>query len=295
MGAVCTIGGTFAVAEPASGPLLVAIHGGTYNHHYYDVGPASLLDIASANGLSIASLDRPNYGLSGPLPLRSNEAIAANAGAISTAIGDLWSQVGANYTGVVLIGHSLGSLVGVHIAAQPTSWPLLGLCADGFGQRILPPPEWDYPASDGGEREVNYSADVRKTILYGPAWSYAPAALALAQGVTQPMPEEEVRECYDGWLRDVLVLAPRITVPMYLGFAEFDRFWPVDDESVREFAQLFTCAASVETQLIRNVGHTVDHHFGGPAFHLCRLAFALACDANRLRPADKPRNHSVLN
>ena len=40
-------------------------------------------------------------------------------------ITDVWQQLGAGRPGIVLIGHSIGAAVAIHVATEKTSWPLL--------------------------------------------------------------------------------------------------------------------------------------------------------------------------
>ena len=62
----------------ADGPLLVALHGGSYSSKYFDSPGYSLLDRAAAAGCSAVALDRPGYTAS-TLLKGDDEILPANA------------------------------------------------------------------------------------------------------------------------------------------------------------------------------------------------------------------------
>jgi pimeloyl-ACP methyl ester carboxylesterase len=77
------------LAARSGAPLVIALHGGTYSSQYFDIPGHSLLDNASALGIPVIALDRPNYG--GSSPLTSEDSIIfANAEIIGDAIGSIW-------------------------------------------------------------------------------------------------------------------------------------------------------------------------------------------------------------
>ena len=87
-------------------PLIVALPGGSYTSHYFDVPGHSLFDTAAANGFDVVALDRPGYGGSEPLP---EVTFAGNASVLDAAIGQLWDERGGDRPGAVVIAHSIGA------------------------------------------------------------------------------------------------------------------------------------------------------------------------------------------
>jgi len=76
------------IKPSAGGPLVIALHGGTYSSEYFDIPGYSLLDRGDAAGVPVIAPDRPNYV--GSSPLESNESIIlANAEVLSAAIGEI--------------------------------------------------------------------------------------------------------------------------------------------------------------------------------------------------------------
>src|SRR5579859_6342686 len=111
-------------------PLLVCLPGGSYTARYFDVPGFSLLGAAEANGFTAIALDRPGYG--GSDPLRAGErTFARNAEVLDEAVAALWTQYGPGHPGVVLISHSIGSAITIHVAARQPAWPLLGIALHG--------------------------------------------------------------------------------------------------------------------------------------------------------------------
>lgn len=119
-------------------PLIVALHGGTYSSAYFDVPGYSLIDRAAALGLPIIALDRPGYGETTPLAPH-DATIAGNAERLDSILGDIWERHGSGYSGIFLIGHSIGGAITVSIAARRPAWPLVGIAVSGVG--LVTPPE----------------------------------------------------------------------------------------------------------------------------------------------------------
>ena len=112
-------------------PLVVALHGGSYTSAYFDVPGHSLLEAGQANGFGVIALDRPCYGGSDPLP-EGQVTFERNAEILDSAIAQLWTTRGGERPGVVVIGHSIGAAIAVHLAARRPAWPLLGIALSGI-------------------------------------------------------------------------------------------------------------------------------------------------------------------
>lgn len=271
------IAGLSAAAGAAESPLIVALHGGGYNSGYFDVPGHSLLDVGPATGFRVFSLDRPGYGGSDPLP-EGEMTFAHGAEVLDAAIGALWADHGEGRPGVVLLSHSIGSAIAVHIAARQPHWPLLGISVHGVGDRS---PEhvtnaWHAMPAD---RPVELPPEQRRALLYGPEGTVDLDAVESAKASVEPVPLEEMLEIVGDWPENVAKLAAAVVVPVQYTLAEYDGLWVVDESRVATFTGYFTSAPWVDAKLQAGAGHNLDHHRLSRALHLRQLAFACECVA----------------
>ncbi|WP_329259245.1 alpha/beta hydrolase [Actinoallomurus sp. NBC_01490] len=271
------IAGLAAAGGAAGAPLIVALHGGGYGSGYFDVPGHSLLDLGEATGFPVFALDRPGYGGSDPLP-RGRTTFGDSAEVLDAAIGALWADHGEGRPGVVLLSHSIGSAISVHIAARRPRWPLLGVSLHGVGDRS---PEdivsaWRAIPADG---PVELPPERRRALLYGPAGTVDVEAVEAAKASVEPMPLEEMLEIVGDWPENVAELASEVVVPVQYTLAEYDGLWVVDAGRVATFAGYFSSAPWVEAGLQAGAGHNLDHHRLSRALHLRQLAFAWECAA----------------
>jgi pimeloyl-ACP methyl ester carboxylesterase len=256
--------------------LLVLLPGGTYTGAYFGVAGHSLLDAAAARGFEAVALDRPNYGGSDTLPYEQT-TFAENARILSQGIGVLWDEAAPGTPGVVILAHSIGGSIAVHIAAaEDRAWPLLGLSFSGVNEKSPEHVVQAWQSVPAGV-PVELSSEQRRMFMYGPDGSFDPAMLEAAAPCSVAAPLPELLEIVQGWLTDVAVLAPLVDVPVHYTLAEHDALWLSGEDRVKSFAGKFTRAPFVESRLLEGVGHNIDHHHAGAAFHQDQLDFAGRC------------------
>jgi pimeloyl-ACP methyl ester carboxylesterase len=271
-----TIGIVELVSDASDKPLLVCLPGGSYTAEYFDVAEHSLLRRAAAHGFDVVALDRPNYGASDALAPDAT-TFARNAEIIDDAIAQLWAQRGCPYPGVVLIGHSIGGAVAIHLAAQRSrDWPLLGISISGISE-LSPAPVVDAWRAIPPGAPVDFTNEQRRAYMYGPDGSFAPEVIEHAAIAAAPIPLAELHEIIGGWLEDIPHLGPRVAVPVQYALPEFDQLWVVSPERVEAFANRFANAPLVDAILARGVGHNLDHHADSDTWHARQLAFAQEC------------------
>jgi pimeloyl-ACP methyl ester carboxylesterase len=265
------------VRQPAADdhPLVVAIHGGTYTHKYFDIEGCSLLARASDLGIPIAAVDRPCYG--GSEALKPEDAtILRSAEVLNAAMPQLWKEQGGNARGIFLVGHSIGGAVAVLMASMASEWPLLGIAISGIGMkspdavinqwRSLPP-----------EPTIPLPPDLKDMLMFGPEGTFLDKARVNAHAADHGAPRQELQDIVFKWLDLLAGAAPQVGVPLHYRQPEFDRLWIVDEVQVRAFGSLFTASPSVDAELLRSSGHCIDFHRVGAAFQLQQLAFAMRC------------------
>jgi pimeloyl-ACP methyl ester carboxylesterase len=256
-------------------PLLVALHGGTYTSEYFSVagGPAgSFLDIAGRNGFAVLTVDRPGYGESTLLPEEEN-TFARQAeildGVIAEAL-DVWPA-----DAVLLVGHSIGGMVSLEIAARHPRWPLIGVTTSGNGARI--------PAGGAAEAlgslplsgVVDLPVPERDGVMFGPAGSFTETARDAAHGSYAPTPFVELVRA-PVWARERLsAVAAAVQVPVLTVLAAHDALWDSSAEALADYESRFTVPASAT--VLPGTGHSIDHHLMGAALDLAQLGFAQEC------------------
>ena len=266
--------GTISGIEKKGGsglPLLVCIPGGSYNARYFDVPGHSLLEVAHESGFSIVALDRPGY--QGSDPLVGEITFERNAAVLSEAIAELWKRYEESATGVVLIGHSMGGAIAIHMAGQKHSWPLLGVSATSI--HIDAPEQvteaWNSIPADA---IVPFSKEQRLQFMYGPEGTFDPDVVDAAEISTDPIPVAELLEVVGRWITDFPDLAASVKVPVHYALAEHEQLWISTDDNVRTFSEAFTSAPSITAERVLGSGHNLDHHSGSQPFHQRQLEFA---------------------
>ncbi len=263
-------------AEPAGLPLLATLHGGLYTGRYFDVAVppgGSFLDLAARLGFPTVSFDRPGYGASaGPAPEENTFERQAEllAGAIAEVAGD---------AGVVLVGHSIGGMIALTIAARADGW-LRGVSATGMGA-VIPPggaaEQLAVAAQASGQEVIALPPEQCDPVMFGPPGSFDPEVRDAAHASYAPAPAVELIAA-PRWAAEKLPgLAPEVRVPVHDVLAEHDALWDSSPSSVERLASLLTAAPFVDASIMRGVGHSLDHHRSAYALHLRQLAFAHDC------------------
>ncbi|WP_337918435.1 alpha/beta fold hydrolase [Actinopolymorpha pittospori] len=260
-------------------PLLVALHGGGYNARYYDLPGHSLLDLAEATDFQVIALNRPGYRGSERIPA-DGITFADNAEMLDRAIDMLWRRAPDQCPGVVVIAHSVGAAIAVHLAARHPHWPLLGVALNGL---IDSPPQRFVDLFHGTPpgQPVTFTPEQRRGFMYGPNDTIDPDIIQRAEPSTEPAPREELLEINDRWPADAPGETARVTVPIHCALARFDVLWEMNRANIDTFTRRFTSAPSVETTVFPRSGHNIDHHRVGRELHLRQLAFAWQCAFDR--------------
>ncbi len=272
-------GSAIAAGDPGA-PLLVGLHGGLYRGRYFDVPcgrSGSFMDLAAAAGFPVVAFDRPGYGDSAGLPAAENtfERQAALLAQAATAAAE---HVGA--PGIVLVGHSIGGMIALTLAAEADEIPLWGVSATGMGL-VIPsggPAEGLSAVASGQATDViAFPAEQGDQVMFGPPWTYDPSVQSEAHESYSPAPAVELIAAPRWSTEKLPELAPRVRVPVHNALAEFDALWDSSADNVAGFAALFTAAPFVDASVARGTGHSIDHHRLGRALHLRQLAFADEC------------------
>jgi pimeloyl-ACP methyl ester carboxylesterase len=270
------ISGLFAPAVGDPRGVIVALPGGGYRAGYFhhpDLPQASLLTLGSAVGFHVLAVDRPGYGVSSPLP-KENQDVASQAQILWDAI-DKFLPIRAPGKGAFLVGHSLGSVVALQMAAYPsTHSSLLGVSFAGL-PTLRDPSEAKRLATAYSNKEVVPSGQV-KSRYFGPAETFEAGILEDRHDLRAPVPEAEFA---DGMSFPSLfgALAGRVRVPVQLIDAEFEKTFLADASISKKNGAMFSNSRLVETHIQPLSGHNISQHHVARSYHLRVLAFAEQC------------------
>ena len=262
----------------AGAPLVIALHGGTYNSTYFDIPGHSLLDNAAGLGVPVIALDRPNYGGSSPLT-SDGSIIAANADVIGQAVESIWAEHGTRCGGVVLIAHSIGGAVATTIAATPQPWPLLGLATSGCLVRV-PQESAAAWAALPDVPMIDLPVPLKDQLMFGPPSTYDDAMPAASHPSNTLVPKAELLDITGGWIESRPEVCARITVPVHHRQGEFDHLWITDQDEVDQYRAGFRAASWVDAKLQPGSGHCIDFHLPSESFQLSQLDFARTVKAS---------------
>src|SRR4051812_28664471 len=267
-----TLSGLEAKPTTDARATILALPGGGYRASYFDnpIDPgASLLRLAALHGYRAVALDRPGYGASFGLVGEAVRA-ARQAEIVATLIDD-WTKQGSIGAGVFLVGHSFGSVLAVHIAAQHPRDALLGMEVAGIPLRFkeelvdrvqlasvdhLPETTWDY----------------RRELFFGPNHTFEARMADAEPTVSALVPAAEIIDAADV---PVLMpqLAPLVRIPVQYTVAEFEQSADSDATVLGEAGGLFTSSDRFVPQWQVQSGHDISLHRVARSYHLRILAF----------------------
>lgn len=267
------------VTTPVRG-LILALHGGGYSAGYWNcpVRGTSFFTLAAKLGFHVLAPDRPGYGSShdfDPTQLGLENQVEFLFEAI-----DAWSGVNRLSVPVFVIGHSLGGIIALLMAAHARALRLSGVDVLGVPIRFSPSPGGAAvkSLSHSGAHVPALDEQSRKWLMFGPAETYELLSDRHDSTVVRPMPATEYREAMlmpASWA-DVL---PRIRIPVQFTAAELEVMQESGTEMLNEVRLLLSGSPHQCVHLQRHSGHNASAHKIAPAYHLRAIAFFEECMA----------------
>jgi pimeloyl-ACP methyl ester carboxylesterase len=260
--------------------IQITLHGATYGHLYWDwpfqPETYSYVRRATAEGYAVLNLDRIGIGQS-DRPPAADVTIGANGYVVHQIVqalrgGDLVVQSFGRITAerVVLVGHSLGSVISIQEAA--TYGDVDGVVLTGVSHTVTPalneifavlyPANLD-PRFPGVPDGYLTTLPGTRDVFYFPP-SRDPLVLAIDEETKETVTTAELDTALPA-----LFLSPGIHVPVLVIVGDHDRAFcgePTCSASGSLAAEVnfFSPDACVETAAIAGAGHDLNLHFQAP-------------------------------
>ena len=255
--------------------LLVALHGGTYTSKYFDTAPSLLLDFCASLGYSILALDRPGYGSATTVP-PDQLSFDGQVPILQQALEEIWDTYGQQSAGMFLIGHSIGGMISLLLAAENPHERLLGLNMTGSGAMYQTQTSAAFATLMNDAPTVVMDQSIKVAVMYGPPWSYPEELAKLDPERDVPCPMPEFREAQK-WGTRLPQVAADVRVPVQFIVPEYDGIWRSDPEALSHVAGMFTSAPFVDVDMQRMAGHSAELHTLARAFYMKILSFVEEC------------------
>ncbi|KAJ5921593.1 hypothetical protein N7454_009067 [Penicillium verhagenii] len=239
-------------------PLLICIHGGSYDAEYFDIDPEySVARIAQNFNLPVISISRPSYGGSTPLPvIGDGRSWGEQQGKYLNAfiLPKIWNEFGtlSGATCIVLLAHSIGAMVatisaGCHIGTE--GYPLAGLITSGIGVKHV---------EHSRKQMISLLHERMAPVIFDPTMKDAvmlqlpqktlvdPRVCIHTERLNRPVPVDELRDINLIWLNHWQKYSRMISVPLMYGLGEFDELWVSTEDTVQQYKSAFPASPNVE-------------------------------------------------
>ena len=271
--------------------VVIALHGSGYLSRYWDYPAdpaASLLRQGRALGYRVIAVDRPGYGRS-----RAADAETACLDSQARILADLIAQVRreSRPAPVFLIGHSLGSLLAVRLAAGEAAANVAGLDVTGLPVRWRTDIRAAVESDADGFGSSLHDTRRRLALFYGPAGTYDQRMVMAETKFTHRIPPIEMRDSL-GSPQILRALAPKVRVPVQSTVAEHENVIVGGRQSVTVNRALFSSSSRSVARWQPRAGHNVSLHHVAGEYHARALAFFDEF-RSRLRPDDPDAEPSL--
>jgi pimeloyl-ACP methyl ester carboxylesterase len=255
--------------------LLVAIHGGTYTSKYFDTPSSSLLDFCASLGYSILALDRPGYGAATSVPV-DQLSFDGQVPVLRRALEVIWQDYGQQSAGMFVIGHSIGGMISLLLAAERPHERLLGMNMTGAGGLYNEQTKVAFASLVSDAPTVMMDIAMKVMAMYGPAWSYPNEQAYYDPERDVPTAARELAEA-QAWGARLPQVASNVRVPVQFMVPEYDHLWRADAEALSPVAAMFSAAPFVDVGVQRLAGHSAELHTLARAFYMKILSFVEEC------------------
>ncbi|EGR52009.1 uncharacterized protein TRIREDRAFT_103772 [Trichoderma reesei QM6a] len=273
-------------------PLIIGLHGSTYDCRYFDGDARHTALIASnAFGVPFVAIDRPGSGeTTSPLPLLSDSNFPQQTGnwLHNLIIPALWSEFGVpnGCNCVVLLCHSLGAMGGIvtgaiHAQDDNPSYLLGGIIASGIGDQLLPEMR-ENPIREPNvpPHHVRFPLEAKDALMFRPGTVHEDI-LKHTERLDTPAPFVELESLRDLWVPTWKHgWARHVEAPVMFGMSEQDCFFVGTEEHVKVCVEAFGSSSRVDGSLIKGAPHCMELSFWSQGWYARCFGFAMECSAS---------------
>ncbi|KAJ5371924.1 hypothetical protein N7517_003930 [Penicillium concentricum] len=307
-----TISGRFNFPKPQTSshlPLIVCIHGGSYDAEYFDVDEDhSILSISVSAKIPVISLTRPGYGSSSPVPTDDRDEDTTYGQAQgkylnSIVLPFLWEQFKerSGATGIVIMSHSIGAMISIIIAGSHTGtegYPLSGLITSGISTELGPGPRGAMlHLLNETTGVVQFDETPKDAIMLQiPMNQFTdPQMCRHTKRLNWPLPPGELHDINMTWLDYWRKYSDRVTVPVMHALAEFDGLWTYSPEALEDYKNAFPNSPHVTSEVVPMAPHCIELSLQSKPWYMKCCSFALQCAIwDALRPTLPPPTVPVI-
>ncbi|MGD9531626.1 MAG: alpha/beta hydrolase [Pseudonocardia sp.] len=272
------LSGRMAEPDAPARAIVFALHGGSYSSRYYDLRSApraSALRTYATLGYRMIALDRPGYGAAaGIAPAECG--FPAQAALLRAVVARLHAERGEGLP-AFLIGHSIGGMIAMMVAAGEIDVPLRGIMASGMGMVWRPGILEMWGSLIGEDPRVAVPNEARDQIMFAADPRLVDPVVRREAGEDlHPIPVEELRGAVT-WHETMPDVAADIRVPVLHVLPELDGIWASDEHAQAQAIAALKTVEGATVTVQRAAGHCLDAHRAGHAHHLATAAFFETC------------------
>ncbi|KAL6404508.1 hypothetical protein AUP68_13901 [Ilyonectria robusta] len=273
-------------------PLVVGLHGGGYECHYFDADSKHTASTSSnAYSVPFISIDRPCYGGTSsflPVPEGSNFITETGIWLHKYILPTLWSKFGIpnQCNCLVLFCHSLGAMHGTAAAAmhgqdERPSYPLGGLICSGIGD-VWRPQMYGNSVSEPYDPlgSSSFTLEVKDALMFRPGTVHQDI-LRLTERLGSPAPLAELASLPASWLPSWKEeWAVHVKAPVMFALVEQEPFFMVSEERAKACGEAFSSCLRVDSSFIMGAPHCMELSYWAQGWYARAFGFAMECSAH---------------
>ncbi|KAH6685446.1 hypothetical protein F5X68DRAFT_241662 [Plectosphaerella plurivora] len=276
---------------PEHRPLVVGLHGGTYDHQYFEATPKySASRIANTLGVPFVAIDRPCYGGTTsifPPPEDSTFPHETGLWLHRYILPKLWAEIGVpnGCNCIVLLCHSLGVMGGVvaaslHAQDSAPAYPLGGIITSGLGDKQSEFMTTNKPELTADRINYTVSPTASKDKLMFKPGTVEAEVLEQSERLNSPSPPPETALFAATWLPSWKEkYAAHVRVPVMFCLVEGDAFFISNEEEVEVCVRAFKSSPRVDGSLLKGAPHCIELSKWSQGWYSRCFGFALECAA----------------